>query len=225
LVRTAFDIAWYQARTSLVSMMAPPASIDLNYKESDLPESEKRHIRGDLDKIWRRKIKIASDAVILDFIDERFGLGALPGSFFTFSTAYRKVAGADALAKCDRFIGPATDEYFRLTKAALPGFCELLQDIPRLIVNDAYWASRKEDGSPFDAAAQAMVGPCNAVLDIIFDEISKRTKATFLNIPKGALFGKVGHRWDDAPFHYSDACEQLIAKRLVGVADSLKAGI
>ncbi|AWV20157.1 hypothetical protein RADP37_05106 (plasmid) [Roseomonas mucosa] len=210
------NISYYQARTCVTSMMAQPVSLDLPIDNLDAPPFEKRCVVADLEKTWLKNLSEKADLVVLDFIDERFGLARIDDQIFTFSTTLRRMLDSNGRKISDlRFIPPTSIEYKECLRKSLPEFCEKISSIKTIYINDAVWTERKEDGKRFSEEMIAIINDNNAILHMIFEQISKRTKAHFANVQSDLLEAKIGHRWGDAPFHYSDKTEKLIAERLM----------
>jgi hypothetical protein len=214
LLENEIEVLWCQARTIVVSMMSLPVEIELDYENSGMPNFEIRNVRYDLSKQWREKLALSADAVVLDFIDERFGLAQTEASAFSYSSAFKAMLPKDAARPFTRFVPPHSEAYLDLTKQYLPAFCDQLADVPRLVVTDTVWTGRTEPGAAVPQHMFDMVDACNRLLDTIYEELARRTNASFLAIPREELIAKHNHRWGDALFHYSDDNERLIAKRL-----------
>ncbi|MFT8246931.1 DUF6270 domain-containing protein [Roseomonas sp. BN140053] len=218
----AVEVAWYQARTCIPSMMASPRCFPDIQKSPDMPLFEQRNVQCDFEKSWRERLELEVDAIVLDFVDERFGAFEWQGSTFTFSTAFRQLLGDAARQMVERYINPTSGEYASLVAKHLDGFCERLQDVNHLIINDVQWANLFEDGSALPEQWHRLIMASNRLLDTIHERIARRTRATFLSLPKAAYVARLGHRWGDAPFHYTQATEERIVAAVLQAAGGLR---
>lgn len=180
---------------------------------------ERRCVVQDLEKTWQTIFEGVHDVVILDFIDERYGVGIRGSDVVTWSTCLERLLGPGRLEALGFRWSPATSGAFiHRLRAALPGFCERISDHGNILVNEAVWTATYEDGSSLPPGMLAAMAKQNALLELIYEELARRTRVQFLGVDRSLLLAKRNHRWGDAPFHYSDVTEKmfgsLIARRV-----------
>ncbi len=215
------DILSYQARTCITSMMSDPVEIPMDFDSLDAPPFEIRCVKQDLDKSWNSNFSDQCDIIVMDFIDERFGLAMIGKKIFTYSTSLRRLLehSGTSITPHIRFIPPLSVDYETMLRANLPAFCDRISGLDNLLINDATWAKQKEDGSFFEPEELVKVEKSNRIIGIICEEIAKKTSAQFTGFANDDLIAKFGHRWGDAPFHYSDETEARIAEVLFNSAE------
>ncbi|WP_431281926.1 DUF6270 domain-containing protein [Humitalea sp. 24SJ18S-53] len=215
LILDRVNISYFQARTSIGSMMSDPVSMDFDLDE-DVPKFELRCVREDFNKSWRNGFQVKSDIFIMDFIDQRFGLGVGSGGYFTYSTPLqRAVKKTPEVLKKFRYFRPNRDEYNNILTEFLPPLCDYLAEIPNIHINDVFWTIEKEDGSFFDEKMQKEADESNRTLELIYNAIKIRTTAKFFGFAEKKLVARVNHRWGDAPFHYSESVDRMIADTIL----------
>lgn len=218
-------IAAYQARTCIASMMSPEPAHDLISlveqagSEQPGPKFEKRCVMADLQRSWRQTISVECDVLILDFIDERFGVGIRNDEVVTHSTALRDLLGGGTLAaRGFKHRGPTSADAVAVRDRALVQLCDELSDLKQFWVNDVYWTAMKDDGTQFENIDE--IEGNNRVLSGIYEALAKRTKAQFIGMPRDQLLANSSHRWGPAPYHYTNAAESAIARLLLALARS-----
>jgi hypothetical protein len=216
------NLGHYTARSSVISVVAPPIDID-----------ESRVV---LSSAWQRNCVIAdfrktffatlveSDAqwLVVDLIDERFDLLRGAGSFVTRSSAFR-AAGLDD----DRpFEGePASRVSLngrRLFEEAAARFAErVTRTVPaeRVVLHRALWCTHyRSDGEirPFPPAQLAKCELQNEMLNHGYDTLAAAFEgsAAEVAVDPSVHVADADHHWQLEPYHYEPSYVQYATERL-----------
>lgn len=216
LLADRLAVVWYQARTSIPSMGAAPLFLPLSFEPGSMPTFEQRNVQFDLCKTWIANINRDDyDALLIDFIDERFGCALHGGTRFTWSTSFRAATLEPDTSQAIAKIMPHTPEYARLVDENIGFVVDQLGKIDKPIVcNNTYWSFDREDGSPEAKFSDPRFQTMNTVLDGIYAYLRQHTSIVMLDVPRDEIRAGVSHRWGDAPFHYSADTDRRIAERI-----------
>nr|WP_321456100.1 DUF6270 domain-containing protein [uncultured Cohaesibacter sp.] len=209
------SIETYNARSSIASLISDPVDIWFQ-DQSELPNFERRNIYNDFDKSWRFK-KPDNIPTIYDFTDERYGILKLQDDrMVTLSTGLRAMAGGlEQILKKGVWIAPNSDAFLELIASKLDQFCELVDAKGISVINVCYWASQDNKGQSYDENETGFTDRMNRMLDVIYDRLAAKTKATFFGLPKSEFVGDANHRWARSPYHYTIDIEKRIAGKLL----------
>jgi len=207
-----FKLTDYFARSSMASLCSGP------YKNEEaldrIPSAfRRRMVAYDFSKqlLTETKQLIGADVILIDLIDERFDLVALPtGQLVTNSSelAESKLL-ADNCVSGYKLIKHGSAERRQLWLQGMSKFLNLLEAHDKLksvIVNKVYWATRFEH--PSDSAfpvSLAATEKANQELEWMYGELEKKLdKHQFLQFEPELLTANEFHRWGASPFHYCD---------------------
>lgn len=201
LLKSEFKIAKYYARTTLARFDAGIVVFD----ESDIDiksNFQKRMIVNDAsNKLFIELQSIdfrAVDLVIIDLVDDRFGLIAYGDAFLTNSDELRaaRIFNTKAAVK----LAPNEDEYSRRWEE---GLVELLKYVPKekIIINNVHWASETDSGESISSPER--IAFCENVINRLYSVAEKHIPTdNFVNYPVGIFLADGAHKWGKAPFHY-----------------------
>jgi hypothetical protein len=213
-------ISWYQARTTIPSMGAPPVYFPISFVNSDVAPFDQRNVAFDSAKAWLGNIHRKDyDFLLIDFIDERFGCFHYKGSIVTRSSAFVAADVPEEVRREMRWVNPSSPEYRNLVKQYLPLFLEEITRVRQpVICNNVYWNPVRDDGSRDVAYSDERCLQMNRVLDEIYDCLKRLDNVTMLDIPRDTVIASASHKWGAAPFHYTDETDKVIADALLKAA-------
>ena len=216
------NLGHYTARSSVISVVAPPIDIDED--------------RVALSSAWQRKCVLAdlrktffttvadSDAkwLVVDLIDERFDLLRGAGTFVTRSSAFR-AAGLDDHRPFEGV--PASRISLngrRLFEAAAIRFAELVnRTIPaeRVVLHRALWCTHyRSDGEikPFPPDQLAKCERQNEMLNHGYDTLSAAFNghAADIALNPSIHVADADHHWQLEPYHYEPGYNRYAIERL-----------
>lgn len=203
LLRDEFVIKRYWARTSLARFKSGVGSIhpdEINVSS----KFQKKMIANDINNQLFEEIKVVStepiDFIILDLVDDRFGLVEFKeGVYITNSDELRaaKLLNTREAQK----IAPNSEEYRSYWEA---GLIELLKHFPKekIIINNVYWSRETELGE--GVSSPERIAFCEAVVGGLYEIARKYVpEENFVNYPSGIFVADSKHRWGKSPFHYT----------------------
>uniref|UniRef100_UPI003D014DF1 DUF6270 domain-containing protein n=1 Tax=Alcaligenes faecalis TaxID=511 RepID=UPI003D014DF1 len=201
LLKTDFKITKYYARTTLARFGAGAVVFD----ESDMDiksNFQKRMIVNDASNklfIELQSIDFGSvDLVVIDLVDDRFGLIAYGDVFLTNSDELRssRIFNTKEAVK----LAPNEAEYSRRWEE---GFVELLKYVPKekIIINNVHWASKTDSGESISSPER--IAFCESVVNRLYGIAEKHIpKNNFVDYPADIFLADGAHKWGKAPFHY-----------------------
>lgn len=218
----SFKISDYFARSSMASLCSAP------YKNTEALNRiqsafRRRMVANDFSKDLLATIdKLESaDLILIDLIDERFDLVALPtGEMITHSN---ELAESGLLAEGGvegyRVIPQGSVERRELWLQGMHRFLGLLKDLNKLdavLVNKVYWASSFElDTQSVFPVARGEIDKANEDLDWMYGAMERvLDRSQFLNFDNALLTADEFHRWGVSPFHY---CEMYYREALAQI--------
>ncbi len=218
----SFKISDYFARSSMASLCSAP------YKNSEALNRiqsafRRRMVANDFSKDLLAAVdKLESaDLILIDLIDERFDLVALPtGEMITHSN---ELAESGLLAEGGvegyKVIPQGSVERRELWLQGMHRFLGLLKDLNKLdavLVNKVYWASSFElDTQSVFPVARGEIDKANEDLDWMYGAMERvLDRSQFLNFDKDLLTADEFHRWGVSPFHY---CEMYYREALAQI--------
>ncbi|GLO14118.1 hypothetical protein PPUJ20028_27000 [Pseudomonas putida] len=166
--------------------------------------------------------KLASaDLILIDLIDERFDLVALPtGEMITHSN---ELAESGLLAEEGvagyKVIPQGSFERRELWLQGMHRFLGLLKSLNKLdavLVNKVYWASSFEfDTQSVFPVGRGEIDKANEDLEWMYGAMERVLDSSqFLNFDKALLTADEFHRWGVSPFHY---CEMYYREALAQI--------
>lgn len=152
-----------------------------------------------------------SDIILIDLIDERFDLVALPsGQLITLSNELTESGLLeDPSIKGYSIIPQGSPERRKLWLQGMQKLFAFLKDRNKLdcvIVNKVFWSSRfeKESETHFPVAP-ALVEKANAELNWMYDALAHElAEHQFISFPPSLLTADEQHKWGVSPFHYCE---------------------
>lgn len=208
----SFKLTDYFARSSMASLSSAP------YENEDalsrIPSAfRRRMVACDFSKkiLTQPEVFQNADIILIDLIDERFDLVALPSGQIITNSSELAESGllTDSSVHGFKLIKPGSSERRALWVEGMHKFLSVLEfhnKLDRLIVNKVYWASRFENSSDtIFPVSLAAVEKANQELDWMYKELEKKlSKHQFLHFPVQLLTSDEHHRWGASPFHYSE---------------------
>nr|WP_277604173.1 DUF6270 domain-containing protein [Pseudomonas capeferrum] len=222
-----FKLTDYFARSSMASLCSEP------YKNTAalnrIPSAfQRRMVAYDFSKeLITSDHKIANAHIVLiDLIDERFDLIALPtGHIITHSSELTESGLLEEKSTQGfRLIPHGSDEHRSLWLRGMHLLFEALKKhnkLDRVIVNKVFWASKFEQESDTSfPVASAAVDKANRDLEWMYEQLSNElNESQFLHFEPEFLTADAFHRWGASPFHYceryyQEALAQINAKQI-----------
>jgi hypothetical protein len=205
-----YAIADYVARSSFACSMlgeAFPIGLDSLDTEGKVESNwQRRMVEIDLTRGLRERLgavqKPAETLLVVDFIDERFHLYGLGGTFATGSVELQKTKIGEKLPGVTK-VRSGSDEHFALWSDGFGRFVEAAKTAGMMpIVNRVQWAPTSTDGTPFREPAE-YIAASNAYLERLYGVVDT------LGVPSidygdTRFVATSGHKWGLAPFHYTE---------------------
>ena len=207
-----FVLAKYFARCSVASVISNP--IKVNEEEIKLNSAfQRRMVAADLDKrMWQELKNTKSDYLIVDFIDERFGLGKYEQTLFTISNEMKESQYFSTYEKIEKI--QMDNQYY------VDGICleNILQDFwerilelypsDKIILHKARMTDFYYDASgairKFDRSNVRNNAHINALLDYMYDYSEKALGNSITVSAQANCYASCNHKWGLAPMHYID---------------------
>lgn len=162
-----------------------------------------------------------SDIILIDLIDERFDLVALPsGQIITLSNELTESGLLeDPSITGFRVIPQGSMERRRLWFQGMQKLFAFLKDrnkLDRVIINKVFWSSRFEkDSNTIFPVAPAFIEKANAELNWMYEVLSHElAEHQFMSFSPSLLTADEQHRWGISPFHY---CEGYYVEALTQI--------
>jgi hypothetical protein len=153
----------------------------------------------------------SSDIILIDLIDERFDLVALPsGQIITLSNELTESGLLEDSAIAGfRIIPQGSMERRKLWFQGMQKLFAFLRErnkLDRVIINKVFWSSKfDKDSETSFPVARAFIDKANAELDWMYDALSHELpEHQFISFPPSLLTADEQHRWGVSPFHYSE---------------------
>jgi hypothetical protein len=196
-----FEVIDYYARSSIASALSDkPAKDFYSYKLKS--RFQQRQVSRDFAKTLPDALSKDFDILLMDFVDERFGLFQFSdGSLVTVSAELNSLKIFSQ--NLGRRIDPAGSEKMRMWQRGWLRMVEHLSEKEQLSavrVNCVYWAST---GLPVHESIRDTI---NENLDRMYDYCRLHlSPAQFLNYDQELMIADPEHKWGYAPFHYTKA--------------------
>lgn len=216
------EMAGYIARQSLISAMSPASDVE-GFRLSQIDSSfQRRMMRGDIESSLLPTLESTKDdydVLLWDLTDERNGVQQLPdGGWITRLRNFQK----EQLFRghLGAALTPTDDDHSRMWNRALDSFLSSLDAIgvlDRLVLNDTRWASADDADVPFSDQ--------ETFLNPLLARMSRSIQAA--GVPAIApdpatVVASTNHKWDRAPFHYTEATYHTMTSSLRALAPSLR---
>lgn len=199
------EIVKYLARTSLAAQAIDPF-VDGDAVSMIESNFQRNMVLADMEKTaFRDLTSLSFDALIIDFIDDRFPILVSGKRGATLSTEYiegRAKAGGAELSP-DEVIEAKPSikmQWWEEGFGRLLGVMERNHPGTPIIINRVYWAERTIDGDPLPI----WIGNAreeNDYLDSLYRRCSAAPAVRFIDYP-GTFLADPRHVWGLSPFHY-----------------------
>lgn len=204
----------YYARCSLVSLFSPP-SVDEGVLSRIESKFQRRMVLRDMDKSFLKEIKrLMPDLLLMDFIDERFSLHALPGGELrTCSTEYRHAMKSQSEMK---LIGAFSNRKAELWRKAFDEFLIATRLVP-IRINKVFWTSRVSGGALNESVSREKIENANEQLSMMYDHAEARLgRECLIEYEEDLLYCDANHKWGVSPFHYNEALYRKTLSAVLG---------
>lgn len=142
-----------------------------------------------------------SDLVVVDLVDERFGLLVDDGS--GVATRSDELLQAGGVSPDLHRVLPGSVDFLLAWEAGRRRFVAEARAagvLDRVVVHQARWAERCADGTLFDHRASA---EANHLLEHMYDRLRlDLAPGQFVRVPARLTVGDPHHRWGRSPVHY-----------------------
>jgi hypothetical protein len=202
------ELVSYQARTSLVSLNSPP--VELAEDALEWPSGfAKRCVLADFRKTVLQNLKRSEpDAVVFDFIDERFDLLRCGASYVVLSEPLCQAGYPGRIPLVFERIERLSAEAFRLWRQSCHAIGDqLLALFPAtpLILHRCWWAAEYREGDlvrSFDAKKLKEIAAMNEMLAeyyTLFKRAVPGLQTVEIDLPRRA---DAAHKFGLAPYHF-----------------------
>jgi hypothetical protein len=207
-----FEVVEYTARTSFASL-AQPARIIPEIVETIQSPFQKRMVMRDMSKAFWTLLDIEFDLFVIDLIDERFRIARFEdGSVNTISAEYLQGSKNTALPP-HQVLSQRHPQRQKMWNRGLQRLHDALSQrglLEKVVINRVYWAETTKMG-----ADDKRLLANNGLLQSYYDRMERFFPASrFIDYPVGLLRSDVDHRWNEAPFHYSQDTYRHFIDRL-----------
>ena len=216
-----FQLVGYSARQSMISAMSPPVGLPTEPNLSS--PFQARMVTDDFGSSVAERIRSAGadvDLLVLDLVDERLGVLALPGGrYLTRSQELIESGRLVHLPPAAPHIRFGTNDHLLLWRAAARGFVELLRTaglLERTLLIEATFASTTDTGGPANRWWGEPARVWNQRYRPYHDELTSAGLPTHV-IGAGAIAAS-GHRWGPAAYHYVDDTYRSIVETVQEMA-------
>lgn len=215
----AHELVLYAARTSFISLVSTPLSID----ESEIElqgNFERRMLHWDLTKLFWQKLEEAKpEAIVIDIIDERFDVLEHNGSRYTRSN-YLLQAGLEQRFAPQKWLKRHWDETHVVWRAACAQVLERIKSVcSTVIVHKAWWASRyaKEDVIvPFSGDDALAVQNANKWMREYYAVLQEDPAISIAECDESLCYSAKAHQWGRDFFHFDEVYYRELARQLTG---------
>lgn len=212
----------YFARTSLISLVSDPISIDDNKVKLD-SEFQKRMVLQDLQKYFFDHLATTEiDYLLLDFIDERFDLFKIMNSYITRSNELVNSGLIDSFTDGFEHIWRQQETTHLLwEQSCLTFISKLNQLVPeiKIILHETYWSDRYWDKQEFKYFPDKMQPGIKSMNDMLRRYYSF-FKQNFSNIDvvSDSGFGDSDHVWGLSPYHFHTGYYESLYRQIENIA-------
>ncbi|WP_066191020.1 DUF6270 domain-containing protein [Gracilibacillus timonensis] len=213
-----YSVDYYQARSSVQSMMSKPYSVDWKYISTG-SNFKDRVVYTDINKDYFEQLwKHRAHDLIIDFIDERFALYKIGFSYVTRSN-YFLTAGLKNLLGGYEVKKTETIEDW---DAACLAFIEKLKSYyhaDQVILHKAYFAEEYVDNAgkvqKFDDRKTKIYQSINQLLDHYYHFFESHFENIHtIGLPQGSYRAWEEHKWGLGPMHYERNYYQEMVNQL-----------
>ncbi|WP_309133843.1 DUF6270 domain-containing protein [Cellulomonas sp.] len=201
----------YVARQSLISAFSPP-STGVDTAAGHFEHAfQRRMVMDDVHSRGRQHLTSALRAdphlvVLLDLVDERLGVYAMPdGTWITRSVDLITSGLDERVRRVARHVEFGSDEHLALWRAAFHQLEDLVRahGAPgRAVAVLAPWATRDDAGEPTPSSFGLAPATANRLLEPYVDVVATSSFST-VSLDPDEVVADSAHRWGAAPFHYT----------------------
>lgn len=207
------ELVWYSARQSMISAMSPPVALPVEPPPGSPFRS--RLVRDDFASsvpgLLRTKTA-QGDLLLVDLVDERLGVIAVPGGGYVTRSQELLDSGLCDLLPGGTVVPFASEEHFSLWQPAAEQYVELLREVglfEHTLLVVATFAETTDTGS----MATRWRGEPAAIWNERYDRYHEVLAAAGLRthrIGERAIASST-HRWGSSAYHYVDDAYLAIA--------------
>ncbi|MDH2887882.1 DUF6270 domain-containing protein [Bacillus cytotoxicus] len=218
-----FELPYYQARTSLLSIMTKPYEIqdsDLNNLSSAF---QKRLVKDDMLKSFFEKISAnSSDYLIMDFIDERFDMVKIGDCYITRSFEFINSKLESKLEDFEVLQKSMILEQWEQACYAFVQEITKLYEQSKIILHKAYCKDEYLDKEGivrvFNSDVLERNKRTNALLNHLYEYLQKVVpEMKVIDLSDRQHYAWEGHVWGLSAFHYEDKYYVDFLKSLDGI--------
>jgi Family of unknown function (DUF6270) len=216
------ELGHYAARSSIISVVAPPAAID---EERVLLSSawQRRCVVGDFRKSFFDVLaQTEAEWLVIDLIDERFDLLQGAETFITCSSAFRSAGLEERPPFPVEVIRRNSPAGWKLFEDAAVRFAERVTRIippERVVLHRALWCTHyRADGrvEPFPPGRLELSKTQNAMLNHGYDALTAvfGGAAETIGVDPARHLADAAHHWQLEPYHYEPTYNEWAIERL-----------
>lgn len=211
-----FRLVDYYARSSFASAFADHGLEGVDTSTIVSP-FQRRMVERDLGKqFWRGLGGVTADVIVVDLVDERFGILVDDGA--GVGTPSAELLRAGGLSPDLHHAGAGTADFLLAWEAGRRRFMAAARAaglVDRIVVHEARWAEVCADGTRFDLQATA---DANDLLEHLAGRLRQDLAPhQFVRVPARLAVGDPGHRWGRSPVHYTEEYYRSFLDRLAEV--------
>lgn len=214
--KTGLAPGGYIARQSVVSAMSGP--VDLPSTPSLLKSSfQRRMVEGDVRSNCMEQIRNVADTtdiLLMDLIDERFGVFPVGDGYVTDSDEFKQCGWRSILPERP-LISFGSERHLHLFKGSFTRFVEFLVEVA--IYDRTYlllpkFATESLQGDNFE---HLVIPPTKRNLDFEpYYAYAKESGISVIRPPEHLTIADKNHLWGLGPVHYADGFYQWVASEL-----------
>ena len=212
-----FELMEYIARQSWISATNPPLEAPL--KTNLTSPFQQRLVKGDLESNALVRLEAAekADVVLLDLVDERFGVHQFGDGFCTPTLEYLNSGWADALGKPSARLEFGSQKHFDL-------WAQSANEVKQALLKFGLWektyvvrspfVALRDDGQEVKPGYKKTSAEWNKRYTRYFDYL-ETLEFQFVSIPPESHFSAVSHKWGASYYHYVDSAYVSYGNELI----------
>lgn len=205
------NLAGYRARTSYSTFSSAPLDPKVFQTNSMSSAFQRRMVDGDLTKdAVRLAAGSAGEAILVDFVDERYPTVPFNGTIVTLSDEFNSLVPKDWVG--EERIEFGSDKYFA---NFLSGWATFITGTvnKRVVINKTHWATKDETGKQF--SNQDFISQINAYLDRLYTIVAAASpRCEWIEYSDRDLVANTAHEWGLSPYHYVERYYETQRKQL-----------
>lgn len=222
----SFRLVDYYARSSLVSVFAPPvATSGFCSLEKITSNFKRRAVERDLNKtLLKDLVHKRYDILMIDFIDERLHLLRLDKekSYLTLSSEFRETQTPITRKNTILGFSPERNTLWQSYWGKFVTFCTRHHILDRIRINKVFYSKYNTDGDIVAQYTSEQIDEINNSLETMYYRVSNDIPDDHIINYEAQLFvANKKHLWGESPFYYIDAMYQTPLDQLgIPVAES-----